>query len=411
MGRRSPASRLPHGARCRRLPSGPLRQKDPGSLLGSRHDRRLRRPRRPASRPRHGARRHDSSCPRALSRPLLAGAAPLFSWPVSALPLAALPGALPRPPDSGSSPGPVGASLACAYTLYLAAAVLLFAGAALVAEDCASASPTRRRNARLFAAWSPAILGMLWLGYLPWWPVLMEALRRPPPVPAERLSLPRLDRTLSFFAFAANDGEPAGAAGLLYGGLLGFGALESLRRAGCRFLALWGILGFSLVELLGHIHPHYYVTRWFLPAGIALPALASLPLARLLRARAWPRGAGIALLAILVAFDGAGLVSYYRSGRPDWRPLAAFLAREAKPNERIFAENQWTQICADFYLREKSPPQRERAACSPGRGRRAAPGVLLASGIARLAPARRRADERCLARLGGAVSLLRLCSR
>jgi hypothetical protein len=41
---------------------------------------------------------------------------------------------------------------------------------------------------------------------------------------------------------------------------------------------------------------------------------------------------------------------YFRQGRADWRTLADFLRRESPPSERVFTENQYTQLCVAFYL-------------------------------------------------------------
>jgi hypothetical protein len=57
---------------------------------------------------------------------------------------------------------------------------------------------------------------------------------------------------------------------------------------------------------------------------------------------------------------------YFREGRPDWRPLARFLAK-TPVSERIFVENPWTQLCLGYYIVGpdwlccKRPDQREIA--------------------------------------------------
>jgi hypothetical protein len=246
------------------------------------------------------------------------------------------------------------ASLACAYTLYVAGVVLLIAAGALVVEDCYDSEYERRRIARRLLLWSPLLLGALLLAYLPWWPVVLEASRRAPFVPAAPLTLSKVGQTFSFFAFAPSDGVPLSPGGLLYGSLVVAGALLAFFRPRLRFLAAWALLGFTTIEILGRIHPHYDASRRFLPAGIAFPGLAALAVAQLWRTtRARPIAA--AVLVVLLALDGEALSSYYRAGRPDWRPVAAFLRKEALPTEAIFAENQATQLCVGFYLRNESP--------------------------------------------------------
>jgi hypothetical protein len=58
---------------------------------------------------------------------------------------------------------------------------------------------------------------------------------------------------------------------------------------------------------------------------------------------------GIALAAVLF-LDATALRTYFRQGRADWRPLADYLRRDAAPAERIFTENQYSQLCVAFYL-------------------------------------------------------------
>jgi 4-amino-4-deoxy-L-arabinose transferase-like glycosyltransferase len=241
------------------------------------------------------------------------------------------------------------ACLATAYTLYTAAFVLAIAGAALLAEDALTGTPERRRAARGFLAWSPAFLLALWLCYLPWWPVFLEAARRPAMAAPAPRTLSRLGRVLSYFAFAPDDGEPLGAMGTAFVILAAAGAGVALSRRRLRFLVAWGPGGLLAIEVLGRLHPHFDVSRRFLPAGIALPALAALPLAEALARRAW-RFAGAVALAALLSADAYGLREYFRRGRADWRTLAGYLKQNARPGEKIFTENQYAQLCTAFYL-------------------------------------------------------------
>jgi len=241
------------------------------------------------------------------------------------------------------------ACLATAYALYTAALVLGLAAAALLVEDAAGHIPERRRAARRFLLWSPVFLLALWLAYLPWWPVVVEASRRPPSAPRAPLTLQRADRILSFFSFAPDDGHPLGKAGAVFAALALIGLLVALSRRGLRFLAAWAMLGFAAIEALGQWHPHFDFSRRWVPAGPAWVGLAALAIAELVR-RPVTRLAGAALLAGVLVLDGRGLSVYFREGRADWRTLADFLRRETAPDARIFTENQYSQLCVAFYL-------------------------------------------------------------
>src|SRR5262249_16821114 len=131
--------------------------------------------------------------------------------------------------------------------------------------------------------------------------------------------------------------------------LAAIGLVMALRRRRLRFLALWLIAGCAAIETLEHIHPHWYVTRHFLPAGVVMPVLAALPLAWLVEGeRRATRLASGALIVLVLLFDFRSLAVYFREGRPDWRVLARFL-RQRPSTERIFTENQYSQICVSFY--------------------------------------------------------------
>ena len=240
------------------------------------------------------------------------------------------------------------ASLATAYALYLAAIVLALAAIGMLAEDAFSPEVGRRRAARKFFAWSPLFAAALWFAYLPWWPVVLEAMRRPLPLLAEPLTWARLGRTLSFFAFAHNDGDFFQWTTAVWTLLLLAGTAIALRQRGLRFFLVWCFGGLVVVEILEHLHPQWYVTRHFLPAGLVFPVLVALALTRLLQARTASLAAA-ALLAVVLAFDERGLALYFRAGRADWRPLARFLASQPA-EERIFTENQYSQLCVAYYV-------------------------------------------------------------
>lgn len=241
------------------------------------------------------------------------------------------------------------ACLATMYVLYFAALVLAIAAAGLLAEDAFSPDPGRRTASRRFLKWSPAFVLVLTAAYLPWWPVVLEAARRPPMAPQPEASWARWSRILSFFSFAPDDGQPLGRKGPFYLLLVAIGILTAIRRPRLRFLAVWSIAGILTIELLGRLHPHFDTSKHFLPAGLAFPALAALPIAAL-GSRRRLRPVVAALLAAVLFFDLRSLAVYFREGRADWRTLADFLRRETPASERVFTENQYSQLCVAFYL-------------------------------------------------------------
>lgn len=239
------------------------------------------------------------------------------------------------------------ACLATAYTLYVAAVVLGIAALGLLLDEAFSDDPDRRRAARRFLAWSPLFLLALFLAYLPWMPVVLEASRRPSPMEAPPLTLERLARFLSFFSFAPDDGQPLGRKGPLYVALVALGLALSVRTRATRFLAVWLLAGCVAVEVLEQMHPHWYVTRHYLAAGLVFPVLAAVALLHFFRNRK-TRLLAVALAALVVFFDFRSLAVYYREGRPDWRTLGEALRARPK-TERIFTENWYTALCVAFY--------------------------------------------------------------
>jgi 4-amino-4-deoxy-L-arabinose transferase-like glycosyltransferase len=239
------------------------------------------------------------------------------------------------------------ACLATAYTLYLAAVVLGIAALGLLLDEAFSEDSNRRRAARRFLAWSPLFLLALFLAYLPWVPVVLEAARRPPFWEAPPLTFERLTRFLSFFSFAPGDGQPLGRKGPLYVGLVALGLALSVRARATRFLAVWLLAGCAAIEVLEQTHPHWYVTRHYLAAGLVFPALAALALVHFFRIHR-TRVLAAAVAALVVLFDFRSLAVYYREGRPDWRTLGRAL-RARPASEKIFTENWYTALCVAFY--------------------------------------------------------------
>ena len=240
------------------------------------------------------------------------------------------------------------ACLATAYALYLAAAVLGLAAAAMLIEGALAPDPARRRTARRFLAWSPLFLLLLLLAYLPWLPVVLEAARRPPMAPRPALAPARIARILSFYAFSAADGREPAPSDTLFLLLATAGAWVALRSPRLRFLAVWTLGGFTVIECLGQLHPHYDTPNHFLPAGAAIPPLAAVALSALGR-RMKSFVIPATVLALILALDFVSLAAYFQRGRADWRPLARFLRARPK-EERIFTENQYSELCVAFYV-------------------------------------------------------------
>jgi hypothetical protein len=240
------------------------------------------------------------------------------------------------------------ACLGALYTLYLAAFVLAIAACGILVEDAFSRSETRRSAARRFLLFSPLFAAALFIAYLPWWPVVLEAARRPGPIPAAPVSFERVAQTLSFFAFGVQEGVGARPRDLAYLALCALGVLVAIQRPGVRFLALWTVGGLVAIEALYQMHPYWDEARRYLPAALALPGLAALALAEAARLRPGRPLLAFALGAILF-FDGAALRDYFGRGRQDWRPLGVFL-RSRSAGEQIFTENQWSQICTAYYV-------------------------------------------------------------
>lgn len=241
------------------------------------------------------------------------------------------------------------ACLATAYTLYFSAIALAIASAGLLIEDALTGDSERRRIARRFLAWSPLFVGLLWVGYLPWLPVVREAARRAPFTAPPEMSLARLTRVLGFYSFAPNEGYPLGYTGIAYIGLVIIGVVIAFKQRRLRFFAIWVVATGTVIEVLEHVHPHFFVARHFLPAAVTFPALAAVGITRLGR-RNLLRGliAGSVIIGAVVC-DVRGLGVYFREGRPDWRPLAAYL-RQQPSDERVVAENQYAQLCVAYYL-------------------------------------------------------------
>ncbi|MGE5278945.1 MAG: hypothetical protein ACM3SU_18280 [Acidobacteriota bacterium] len=232
------------------------------------------------------------------------------------------------------------ACLATIYSLYLAGLVLFIAAGSLIVFDGFDPEQARRASARRFLLWSPAFIAAVAVGYLPWWSVLLRAIRSPANSAPPDFGMVRLVRWFSYFGFSGWDQTSLGAAGLLFLILSLTGAVIASRRPRLRFLVPWAVLGLTTIEVLEHRHPEFDSIFHWLPAGLGLTALAGVGLASLFRTRVpWP--AGTLVFAAVILVDVRSLATYFRAGRPDWRPVAQFLS-STPGGERIFAENPYT---------------------------------------------------------------------
>ncbi len=256
-------------------------------------------------------------------------------------------------------------TVATAYSLYVAAIALFFAAAAMATEDGFSADPLRRRFARSAWRWSPVFVGAVWVAYLPWLPVVREAARRAPPTTAPEMTVARLSRVLAFYAFAPNDSFPLDAAGFIYIACAVAGLAFAVRRPRLRFLAAWAVGGSLAIEILEHVHPHFFAPRHYIAAAVTIPALAGVAISRLARTNLLRVGAAAALLSLFLAAEAGGLTAYFRDGRPDWRPIADYL-RQRPNDEIVVTENQYAQLCVGYYVvgpnfLHLTPEERRRA--------------------------------------------------
>ncbi len=255
--------------------------------------------------------------------------------------------------------------LATLYTLYLAGLILALTAAALVLEDTFDRDAARRSRARRFLARSPFFVAALAIGYAPWLTVLWRALQQQLMTTPPEWAVHRVARFVSYFGFGPRDAFPAGYPDLLFAASVVGGVILACRAPGLRFLIVWGILGIAVLELMEHRHPTYDSIFHWLPAGLGLTALVSVLQGRTLSSHV-RGGAKIAPLLLFLALDIRSLAVYFREGRPDWRPLARFLAATPR-SQRIFVENQYTQLCLGYYLVGpdwlccKRPDQREIA--------------------------------------------------
>jgi hypothetical protein len=239
------------------------------------------------------------------------------------------------------------ASLGTAYALYVAALALLLAGAALVVEDAFSRDLARATAARRFLLWSPLFAFVLWLGFLPWWKVFLTGIRAAPMGSVPVFSWARIPRFFSFFGFGHADWQPLGWPGALFvAGCVAGGAL-AWRRPGARFLLPWAIGGFAILEILERRHPIFDSIFHYTPMGLSLVALFALAISvAISKARTKPLG--IALLAGSLVLEAVSLGEYFRHGRPDWRPLGAYL-RATPAGDRIVTDDDYTFICVAYY--------------------------------------------------------------
>jgi 4-amino-4-deoxy-L-arabinose transferase-like glycosyltransferase len=239
-------------------------------------------------------------------------------------------------------------AVAVAYTMLLAALVLSLAGGALVVDDALTGSAARRSSARRLLRWSPALILLIALVYLPWLPPVWRLLKAPPFTPPPAFAVPRVSRLFSYFGFGFHDWYPLGRPGALFIALVAAGAILAVTTYRLRFLFVWAIVSAAAIEVLEERHGAWDSIFHFLPAGVALAALATLPIGWLTerRSRAWL--APIAL-AIVLVLDARALAFYFRRGRPDWRPVADFLRAQPR-DQAILVAGAATQLCVGYYV-------------------------------------------------------------
>lgn len=236
-------------------------------------------------------------------------------------------------------------SVAAAYTSYLAALIILIAAGGILLSDGAG-PPARSENVRKFFRSAPILLVAFAIAYLPWWPVLVTAFRAPGLSEPPPIRWARAARIASFFGFGETDWQPFGPADAVSLGLVVIGAVLAVRNARLRFLVGWGFGGILVMEILEQRHPVYDSVFHEMPAAMALTGLAAISLA-------WTWGKaripGAILLAAVLVLDLRGVARYFAHGRPDWRPLAAYL-RGTPHDEPILAGSSYTQLCLGFYV-------------------------------------------------------------
>jgi predicted membrane-bound mannosyltransferase len=239
-------------------------------------------------------------------------------------------------------------AVAVAYTMFLAGLVLLLAGGALILDDALSGPPSRRQSARQLLRWSPGLILIVAMAYMPWLPLAWRSMGAAPISTPPVFAGERVWRWFSYFGFGFHDWYPLGWPGAFFIALAVGGAVLTLAKYRLRFLFVWAVLGLAITEALEERHGVYDSIFHFLPAGIALTVLASLPIGWLAerRPRVW-----LALVALAVALflDTRALTFYFQRGRVDWRPVAGFLRRQPT-DEPIFTAGQYTQLCLAYYV-------------------------------------------------------------
>jgi hypothetical protein len=239
-------------------------------------------------------------------------------------------------------------AVAVAYTMLLAALVLALAGGVLVIDDALAGSSARRPPARRLLSWSPALIVLIALAYLPWLPAVWALLKAPPFTTPPTFAFRRVARLFSYFGFGFHDWYPLGWPGTLFIALVVGGAILAVAKYRLRFLLVWAVIGSAAIEALEERHGAWDSIFHFLPAGVALAALATLPIGWLTerKSRIWL--APVAL-AVVLFLDARALQFYFQRGRPDWRPEGDFL-RAQPHDEAILVAGQATQLCVGYYV-------------------------------------------------------------
>jgi hypothetical protein len=153
---------------------------------------------------------------------------------------------------------------------------------------------------------------------------------------------------MGYFGFSVRDWQSFDFPVGLFLVLAVVGCVLAVMRFRLGFLVVWGVGGLAMTEFLEQRHSTFDSVFHFIPAGLALTAVAALPIAALWT-RPLARPAALVLLLGVVFFDAKGLRYYFEHGRPDWRPVAR-LIRATPPRVPVFVDTDYTRLCLGYYV-------------------------------------------------------------
>ena len=254
--------------------------------------------------------------------------------------------------------------LGCLYSLYLSAGILLvLAGAAILAS--LARDPARRLVGRRLVAGLPGFTAALMAAYSPWivavWCLANQKIAAGP----SSWSLRFWGARWQFLTVAGKEGEALRIGAELWLVLCLVGAVLAVSRPAARLVvagALVGTLGMEIgLVVAGHwSNGRYDLTGWpFLitlaALGITAPAAGLAPRPPQRRVPRHRLAVSILLTVVAAAAEVQGLARYYRSGRPHWDRVAEFVQSRRRDYAAVFASNEWTRACLDYYLDERWP--------------------------------------------------------